>query len=183
MKAAFHKFYLVHPWIPWLKYALENHSFWLLILNPFEVNLLYVNMSWYPLVIALENWEHQVKGERLLQQGWTYQLRESISKPHQGFISIEKTISFYESPVIRQKGESQKGCFKKTKHAKFSEKKTKIFSTPVMHTYVCVSGGTKYLRFFSENLLCFVFLKHLIWYSPFCLITDKMFLIQWIFSK
>ena len=30
--------------------------------------------------------------------------------------------------VIRQKGKSQNGCFKKTKHAKFSEKRT--FFTP-----------------------------------------------------
>ena len=28
------------------------------------------------------------------------------------------------STVVRQKGESQNGCFKKTKHAKFSEKRT-----------------------------------------------------------
>ena len=32
------------------------------------------------------------------------------------------------SSVIRQKGESQNGCFKKTKHAKFSTKRT--FLTP-----------------------------------------------------
>ena len=31
---------------------------------------------------------------------------------------------FNKSSVIRQKGESQSGCFKKTKHAKFSEKRT-----------------------------------------------------------
>ena len=31
---------------------------------------------------------------------------------------------FSNSSVIRQKGESQNGCFKKTKHAKFSEKRT-----------------------------------------------------------
>ena len=31
-------------------------------------------------------------------------------------------------PVIRQKGQSQNGCFKKTKHVKFSEKRT--FLTP-----------------------------------------------------
>ena len=30
----------------------------------------------------------------------------------------------YKTSVIRQKGESQNGCFKKTKHAKFSEKRT-----------------------------------------------------------
>ena len=28
------------------------------------------------------------------------------------------------SPVMRQKGESENRCFKKTKHAKFSEKRT-----------------------------------------------------------
>ena len=33
-----------------------------------------------------------------------------------------------KSSVIRQKGESENGCFKKTKHAKFSEKRT--FLTP-----------------------------------------------------
>ena len=32
------------------------------------------------------------------------------------------------APVIKQKEESQNGCFKKTKHAKFSEKQT--FLTP-----------------------------------------------------
>ena len=44
-------------------------------------------------------------------------------------------------PVIRQKGESQNVCFKKTKVAKFSEKL--IFLTPDTDTYVCVSGGKK----------------------------------------
>ena len=33
-----------------------------------------------------------------------------------------------KSPVIRQKGESQNGCYNKTKRAKFSEKQT--FLTP-----------------------------------------------------
>ena len=35
---------------------------------------------------------------------------------------------------MRQKGESQNGRFKKTKHTKFSEKQTVI--TPDTHTYV-----------------------------------------------
>ena len=46
-----------------------------------------------------------------------------------------KTLLMVLSSVIRQKGESQNGCFKKTKHAKFSEslidkfiKKDKIFN-------------------------------------------------------
>ena len=39
---------------------------------------------------------------------------------------------------IRQKDESQNGCFKKTKHVKFFQRDVR----------------------FSENLACFVFLKH-----------------------
>ena len=41
--------------------------------------------------------------------------------------SVEISLSFYliwNSSVIRQKGESQDGCFKKTKHVRFSEKRT-----------------------------------------------------------
>ena len=34
----------------------------------------------------------------------------------------------FKSSVIRQKGESQNECFKKTKHVKFSEKR--LFLTP-----------------------------------------------------
>ena len=63
--------------------------------------------------------------------------------------------------VIRQKGESQNGCFKKTKHVKFSEKRTFLTSW----------YGVRNVRF-SENLTCFVFLKHPFWDSPFCLITN-----------
>ena len=89
--------------------------------------------------------------------------------------------------VISQKGESQNGCFKKTKHAKFSEKRTfltlwylhaarQIFrkansSYPLIRTRTCTYQGVN-VRF-SENLACFVFLKHPFWDSPFCLITDE----------
>ena len=77
----------------------------------------------------------------------------------------------YISSVIRQKGESQNGCFKKTKHAKFSEKQT--FLTPDMHTCTCDYQGVRIVRF-SENLACIVFLKHPFWDSPFCHITDNL---------
>ena len=44
-----------------------------------------------------------------------------------------------KSSVIRQKGESQNGSFKKTKHAKFSEKRT--FLTPWYgHVRVRIKG-------------------------------------------
>ena len=49
--------------------------------------------------------------------------------------------------VIRQKGESQNGCFKKAKHSKFSEKRT--FLTSGMFTYACVSG-LRNIRFFRK---------------------------------
>ena len=53
------------------------------------------------------------------------------------------------SSVIRQKGESQNGCFKKTKHAKFSEK-TNI-SYPLIRT-----GGKKCSFFGKFDVLCFL---------------------------
>ena len=51
-----------------------------------------------------------------------------------------------------QKGESQNGSNKNTKHAKFSEKRT--FFTPGTHTYVCVSGGKKRSFFGKFGVLC-----------------------------
>ena len=80
------------------------------------------------------------------------------------------TIFSLNSSVIRQKGESESGCFKKTKHAKFSENRT--FLTP-WYAHVRVRIGVRNARF-SENLACFVFLKHPFWDSLFCLITDKL---------
>ena len=60
---------------------------------------------------------------------------------------------FDKSSVIRQKGESQNGCFKKTKHAKFFEKRT--FLNP-WYTYVCVSGVKKCSFFGKFGVLCFL---------------------------
>ena len=82
--------------------------------------------------------------------------------------------------VIRQKGESQNGCFKTTKHAKFSEKRT--FLNP-WYAHVRVSiRGVRNVRF-SENLACFDFLKHPFWDLPLCLITDVICKLQLIFSS
>ena len=55
--------------------------------------------------------------------------------------------------VIRQKGKSQNGCFKKTKHTKFSEKQ--IFPTP-WYAHACVD---------IRGLDMFVFWK--IWHALF----------------
>ena len=81
------------------------------------------------------------------------------------------------SSAIRQKGESQNGCYRKTKHAKFPQKRT--FSPPDTHTSkltintperrqwrcsvvfivnfdVCVSGGKKCSFFGKFGVLCFL---------------------------
>ena len=49
----------------------------------------------------------------------------------------------------RQKNEYQNGCFKKTKHAKFSEKREFL-------TCVCVLGGKKCSFFGKFGVLCFL---------------------------
>ena len=51
--------------------------------------------------------------------------------------------------VIKQKSESQNGCFKKMNHAKFSQKQT-------FNTYVRVSGGKKCLFFGKFGVFCFL---------------------------
>ena len=67
------------------------------------------------------------------------------------------------STATSQKGKSQNGCYKKTKHAKFSEKQT--FFTPYQGVRnVC----------FLENLTYFVFLYHPFWDLPFCFVTDNL---------
>ena len=56
--------------------------------------------------------------------------------------------------VIRQKTESQNGCFKKTKHAKFSERRR--FLPPDKHTYLCVSGSKNRSFFGKFGMFCFL---------------------------
>ena len=58
------------------------------------------------------------------------------------------------SLVIRQKGEPQNGCLKKTNLVKFSE--NEHFLPPDTHTHVCVSGGKKCLFFGKFGVLCFL---------------------------
>ena len=101
-------------------------------------------------------------------------------------LSLDKFIRLRTLLVIKQKSKYQDGCFKKTKHAKFSEKQTFLtpwyadkfrvlcfLETPVL---VCVSE-VRNVRF-SENLAWFVFLKHPSWDFPFCLITDDFRMIS-----
>ena len=79
----------------------------------------------------------------------------------------------YQSEIVGNKAERRisNGCFKKTKHVKFSEK-TNIFYS-LIHTRTFAYQRVKNVRF-SENLTCFVFLKHPFWDSPFYLLTDEI---------
>ena len=72
---------------------------------------------------------------------------------------------------IRQKGQSQNWYFKKTKHAKFSKKRTFL----TFHAHVRVHSAYQWLRnvHFPENFTCLVFLKQPFWDSPFYLITSE----------
>ena len=69
-----------------------------------------------------------------------------------------ETELYITSSVIRQKGESQNGCFKKAKHGKISEK----------------SGGKKCLFFGNFGVLSF--LETPVLRFAFCLITDELIL-------
>ena len=100
--------------------------------------------------------------KKVFNSAMTKQILSINSKP------ISPFITGLITSVIRQKDESQNGCFKKTKHVKFSEKRT--FLTP-WYTLVRAYLGVRNTRF-SENLTCFIFLKHPFWDSPFCFITD-----------
>ena len=51
-------------------------------------------------------------------------------------------------------GESQNGCFKKTKHVKFSKNRT--FLLPDTHRYMFVSWSKKCSFFGKFDLLCFL---------------------------
>ena len=61
--------------------------------------------------------------------------------------------------VIRQKGESQNGCFKK--------------KSTLIRTRTCAYQRVRNTSFL-ENFACFVSLKHPFWESSFCLITDNV---------
>ena len=87
------------------------------------------------------------------------------------------TSYMQKSSVIRQKGQSQNGCFRKTKHVEFSEKRT--FFYPLIRTGTCAYQGVKPVRF-SENLACFVFLKTHFEVRPFALLPSKCWWCRWL---
>ena len=71
----------------------------------------------------------------------------------------------------KAKGRISKQVFQENK-ARQIFRKTNI-SYLLIRTRTCAYQGVRNVRF-SENLVCFVFLKHPFWDSPFCLITDEL---------
>ena len=117
-----------------------------------------VKVYLYILLSIFEDSFSSVKNCTPLIRWWSW-IRRLVTLP--GFCLIIVfhlyEIACFSLSIRRQKGESQNGCFKKTKHAKFSEKLT--FFYPLIHTHMYADHGVKNVRF-SENLVCFVFLKH-----------------------
>ena len=85
-----------------------------------------------------------------------------------------------KSSAIRQKGESRNGCYKKTKHAKFSEKRTFLtpgyardISSAIKHCWqniFCIFPTGKW--FFCVVILIFImkYLHWAVWF--FCIFGD-----------
>ena len=65
-----------------------------------------------------------------------------------------KDMERSNSSVIRQKGKSQKGRYKKTKYTKFSQ--NEHFLPPDKHTCMNVSRGKKSSIFEKFDVLCFL---------------------------
>ena len=70
----------------------------------------------------------------------------------------------------KAKGQISKWVFQEIKACQIF-RKTNI-SYPLILTRTCAYQGLRNVRF-SENLVCFVVLKHPFWDSPFCLITNN----------
>ena len=70
------------------------------------------------------------------------------------FILLKKSVAGFLLQFVSNKATEQNGCFKKTKLAK-----------PAYQ-------GVRNIGF-SENLVCFVFLKYTFWDLPFCLFTEE----------
>ena len=100
---------------------------------------------------------------------WSCHIQErvlpEVSKLHHAVKNKSKDI---KSSVKRQKGESQNGCSGKQSTPNFPKNEHFL----PLDTHVRFRGLRNVRS--SENLACFVFLKHPFWNSPFCLITDEI---------
>ena len=101
-----------------------------------------------------------------------YSLTEDFNQTGHALIQI--IITWDEFVGNKVKGRISKRVFQENKARKIF-RKTNIFN-PLILTRTCTYQGVKNVCF-SENLACFVFLRHPFWDSPFCLITDEFKLV------
>ena len=80
---------------------------------------------------------------------------------------------FYQFFINKVKGWISKRVFQENKAHQISWKMN--ISYPLVCTRICAYQGVR-SNCFSENLTCFVFVKHPFWDSPFFLITNKLFI-------
>ena len=76
----------------------------------------------------------------------------------------------------KAKGRISKRVFQEHKAHQIFRKMN--ISNPLIRTRTCAYQGVRNVRF-SENLACFVFLKHPFWDSPFCFITVELKMRLW----
>ena len=90
----------------------------------------------------------------LILKNWSWWYLTEFESTNNKFGIIVMAMWFDKSLVVREKGESQNGCYKKTNHVKISEKWT--FLPLDTHTWVYVTGGKKCLFFRKFGMLCFL---------------------------
>ena len=66
--------------------------------------------------------------------------------------TLELLVQIYKAIRLQCIGESENGCFKKTKHVKCSKNKNFL---PLIGTHLCVSVGKKYLFFGKFGVFLF----------------------------
>ena len=100
--------------------------------------------------------------------GYVWPVRSSQATICHRNVALKSSSEFVG---IKAKGWISERVFQKNK-ANQIFRKTSI-SHPLIRTCTCAYQGVRNVPF-SENLMCFVFLKHPFWDSPFCFSTDEL---------
>ena len=139
---------------------------WKIIYLRLQVNFRY---GW---LLRFLNSANGTKWSKASQQPWkrTIWFHFTIMLPFNSMLCF----IFCNSSVVRQKGDSQNGCYKKTKPTKFSE--TQISLTPWYAHIPRGGGGKKYLFFRKFGTLCFLL-------TPFFTPEFQKFFTAWKVSK
>ena len=107
-----------------------------------------------------------------LDFSWDLHSVHWVRKAIQKVYKERRLVEAYEQFVgNKEKGWISKRVLHKNKACQIFWKT--ITSYPLICTYTCAYQGVRNVHF-SGNLVCFVFLKHPFWDSPFCLMNEKL---------